>query len=87
MEDGAKHTLVLYNCKVPQTGEVAFSAANARCQANLKVKGESSPLIGQEVPLLLGAPPVFLLTSSRVLNLHVQISRNLEEPSQTRLCF
>ncbi|XP_075871969.1 obscurin-like protein 1 [Nelusetta ayraudi] len=38
VEDGAKHTLVLYNCKVPQTGEVAFSAANARCQANLKVK-------------------------------------------------
>lgn len=40
MEDGAKHTLVLYNCKVPQTGEVAFSAANAKCSANLKVKGE-----------------------------------------------
>lgn len=85
MEDGAKHTLVLYNCKVPQTGEVAFSAANARCQANLKVKGESSPPIGQVLPLF-GAPPVFLLTSSRVLNLHVQISWNLEEP-QTQLCF
>lgn len=42
MEDGAKHTLVLYNCKVPQTGEVAFTAANAKCSANLKVKGELS---------------------------------------------
>lgn len=42
MEDGAKHTLILYNCKVPQTGEVVFTAANAKCSANLKVKGELS---------------------------------------------
>lgn len=40
VEDGAKHTLVLYNCKVPQTGELVFTAANAKCSANLKVKGE-----------------------------------------------
>ena len=40
IEEGAKHTLILYNCKVPQTGEVAYSAANAKCSANLKVKGE-----------------------------------------------
>lgn len=40
VEDGAKHTLVLYNCKVPQTGELVFTAANAKCTANLKVKGE-----------------------------------------------
>lgn len=40
VEDGAKHTLILYNCKLPQTGEVAYSAANAKCSANLKVKGE-----------------------------------------------
>lgn len=45
VEDGAKHTLVLYNCKVPQTGEVAFTAAAARCSANLKVKGELSSLL------------------------------------------
>ncbi|KAF7659758.1 hypothetical protein LDENG_00293770, partial [Lucifuga dentata] len=38
VEDGAKHTLVLYNCRVLQTGEVAFTAANAKCSANLKVK-------------------------------------------------
>nr|XP_023010057.1 titin [Maylandia zebra] len=38
VEDGAKHTLVLYNCRVPQTGEVMFTAANAKCSANLKVK-------------------------------------------------
>lgn len=42
VEDGAKHTLVLYNCKVPQTGELVFTAANAKCSANLKVKGERS---------------------------------------------
>lgn len=40
VEDGAKHTLVLYNCKVPQSGELVFTAANAKCAANLKVKGE-----------------------------------------------
>ncbi|KAG7276471.1 hypothetical protein CRUP_033909, partial [Coryphaenoides rupestris] len=38
IEEGAKHTLILYNCKVPQTGEVAYNAANAKCSANLKVK-------------------------------------------------
>ena len=43
MEDGAKHTLVLYNCKVPMTGELVFTAANAKCSANLKVKGELPP--------------------------------------------
>lgn len=42
VEDGPKHTLVLYNCKVPLTGEVLFTAANAKCSANLKVKGELS---------------------------------------------
>lgn len=42
VEDGTKHTLVLYNCRVPQTGEVAFTAASAKCSANLKVKGELS---------------------------------------------
>lgn len=40
VEDGAKHTLVLYNCRVPQTGEISFTAANAKCSAKLKVKGE-----------------------------------------------
>ncbi|KAM9709482.1 obscurin-like protein 1 [Menidia menidia] len=38
VEDGAKHTLVLYNCRVEQTGELQFSAAGASCCANLKVK-------------------------------------------------
>ncbi|KAF3843838.1 hypothetical protein F7725_002687 [Dissostichus mawsoni] len=33
-----KHTLILYNCKVAMTGEVAYAAANAKCAANLKVK-------------------------------------------------
>lgn len=42
IEDGAKHTFTLYNCKVSQTGEVGFTAANAKCTANLKVKGKIS---------------------------------------------
>lgn len=40
IEEGGKHTLILYNCKVSMNGEVAYSAANAKCAANLKVKGE-----------------------------------------------
>uniref|UniRef100_A0A0S7EPU5 non-specific serine/threonine protein kinase n=2 Tax=Poeciliopsis prolifica TaxID=188132 RepID=A0A0S7EPU5_9TELE len=38
IEEGGKHTLILYNCKVSMTGEVSYSAANAKCSANLKVK-------------------------------------------------
>ena len=45
VEDGAKHTVIFYNVKVPLTGELSFSAANAKCSANLKVKGESSLLL------------------------------------------
>jgi len=41
IEDGAKHILTLYNCKVSQSGEVSFQGANAKCSANLKVKGTS----------------------------------------------
>lgn len=41
IEDGAKHILTLYNCKVSQSGEVTFQGANAKCSANLKVKGTS----------------------------------------------
>lgn len=44
IEDGAKHTLILYNCRVAMTGEVSYSAANAKCAANLKVKGERATL-------------------------------------------
>lgn len=39
IEDGKKHVLILYNCKLDMTGEVAFQAANAKSAANLKVKG------------------------------------------------
>ncbi len=40
IEEGGKHTLILYNCKVSMTGEVGYTAANAKCSANLKVKGK-----------------------------------------------
>lgn len=39
IEDGKKHVLILYNCKLDMTGEVSFQAANAKSAANLKVKG------------------------------------------------
>uniref|UniRef100_A0AAV2JXA8 non-specific serine/threonine protein kinase n=1 Tax=Knipowitschia caucasica TaxID=637954 RepID=A0AAV2JXA8_KNICA len=38
IEEGSKHTLILYNCRVSMAGEVSFSAASAKCAANLKVK-------------------------------------------------
>ncbi|XP_019749859.1 titin-like [Hippocampus comes] len=38
VEEGGKHTLILYNCKVPMSGEVAYAAGNAKCAASLKVK-------------------------------------------------
>lgn len=41
IEEGGKHTLILYNCTVAMTGEVAYTAANAKCSANLKVKGRN----------------------------------------------
>lgn len=40
IEEGAKHTLILYNLKAPLSAEILFTAANAKCVANLKVKGE-----------------------------------------------
>lgn len=40
IEEGGKHTLILYNCRVSMTGEVLYAAANAKCAANLKVKGK-----------------------------------------------
>lgn len=41
IEEGGKHTLILYNCTVAMAGEVAYAAANAKCSANLKVKGRN----------------------------------------------
>lgn len=72
MEDGAKHTLVLYNCRVPQTGEVGFTAANAKCSANLKVKGEPSlPRyhlgLSEVEDSFLEAPRVCVMSSSSAL--------------------
>lgn len=39
VEDGKKHILTLYNCKLSDSGEISFQAANAKSAANLKVKG------------------------------------------------
>lgn len=57
IEDGKKHVLVLYNCKLDMTGEVSFQAANAKSAANLKVKGRL-----QELSIL--SPSIKTLPSS-----------------------
>lgn len=49
IEDGSKHTLILYNCRVTMTGEVVYTAANAKCSANLKVKGGPTCSVDQTV--------------------------------------
>lgn len=68
IEDGSKHTLTLYNCKVAQTGEVVFQGANAKCAVNLKVKGS-----------LLCSPETSLhnVLQYDVMNLNVQIPLGL----------
>lgn len=57
IEEGGKHTLILYNCTVAMMGEVAYAAANAKCSANLKVKGTNvRPASTKKVFLLI--PPI-----------------------------
>lgn len=38
-EEGTRHMLVLYNVRMDMAGAVDFSAANARSNAQLRVKG------------------------------------------------
>lgn len=39
-EEGARHTLTLFCCRMDMAGSVDFSAANAKSSAHLKVKGD-----------------------------------------------
>lgn len=39
-EEGPRHILILYNCKMDMAGGVDFSAANAKSSAQLRVKGD-----------------------------------------------
>ena len=39
-EEGTKHMLILYNVRMDQVGGVDFQAANAKSNAQLRVKGE-----------------------------------------------
>lgn len=41
-EEGTKHMLILYNVRMDMAGGVDFSAANAKSNAQLRVKGEST---------------------------------------------
>jgi hypothetical protein len=40
-EEGTRHVLILYNVRMDQAGEVDFQAANAKSNAQLRVKGEN----------------------------------------------
>lgn len=39
-EEGTRHVLILYNCRMDMAGGVDFSAANAKSNAQLRVKGD-----------------------------------------------
>lgn len=39
-EEGARHVLILFNCKKAMAGSVDFLAANAKSSAQLRVKGD-----------------------------------------------
>lgn len=40
-EEGARHMLILYNVRMDMAGGVDFSAANAKSNAQLRVKGDA----------------------------------------------
>lgn len=44
-EEGTKHMLILYNVHMEMAGGVDFSAANAKSNAQLRVKGESVSMV------------------------------------------
>lgn len=41
-EEGARHMLILFNCKKDMAGSVDFLAANAKSSAQLRVKGSTN---------------------------------------------
>lgn len=41
-EEGTRHMLILYNIRMEMAGGVDFSAANAKSNAQLRVKGENT---------------------------------------------
>lgn len=50
-EEGTKHILILYNVRMDMAGPVDFSAANAKSNAQLRVKGQTSIFCFSFVPL------------------------------------
>jgi len=53
-EEGTKHVLILYNVRMDMAGAVDFSAANAKSNAQLRVKGETLFCLSWSPLLLLG---------------------------------
>lgn len=48
-EEGKRHLLILYNVKKDMAGAVDFSAANAKSNAQLRVKGQSCSSPGPDL--------------------------------------
>lgn len=51
-EEGTKHLLILYNVRLDMAGGVDFSAANAKSNAQLRVKGESGDMMASSTVIL-----------------------------------
>lgn len=45
-EEGKRHILILFNCKMGMAGSVDFAAANAKSSAQLRVKGDRNKNVG-----------------------------------------
>lgn len=53
-EEGTRHILILFNCKINMAGSVDFTAANAKSSAQLRVKGDRSDTVLQQAPVTAG---------------------------------
>lgn len=77
-EEGTRHMLILFNVRMDMAGGVDFSAANAKSNAQLRVKGDSTLLLficsGFVLILqsdLCSLPEDKLVLSLHALNIHL----------------
>lgn len=73
-EEGTKHMLILYNVQMDMAGGIDFSAANAKSNAQLRVKGETLLLLLHPLHLFIHSlfnriqkSSAFLKASQRLL--------------------
>lgn len=60
-EEGARHMLILFNCKKDMAGGVDFLAANAKSSAQLRVKGNRNKTL-----VAMVMPPLCSLTATLI---------------------